>query len=363
VKTKLVQVLGLQSKEGWFPEYGGADLGYLSVSFDFLAEYFYLSRDDTVIKPLEKILKFISHFCHPDRTFGGEYGSRNTIYLMPNGIETMISLEYPLASAVKNFIFNGEAHKNFLNSIDDRYFSHYILHSFARALEKEAFSYVKSHPGQSLPCELEHFKFFSASGLLTFKKKNIYGIISLKKGGLLKIFKNDNEIFSDYGYRYCQNKFISVTNWHDNEYKFQAADLKNIHVEGFFKCVKMQVPSTLKHMVLRILSVIFGKIMINFLKKQMIFKNRQTKTKFVRNISINDSEILIEDKIFPAGLLKNFHSAPPYSLRHVASGNFFYPSELIMYEKISVKQIKSPLKVTKKIDTEIGKITITDEKL
>ena len=42
LNKKLERILQLQSEEGWFPEYGGADIGYLSVSLDMLAEYYHL---------------------------------------------------------------------------------------------------------------------------------------------------------------------------------------------------------------------------------------------------------------------------------------------------------------------------------
>ena len=89
LEGKISLLLKGQSIEGWFPEQGGADLGYSTVTLDMLAEYYWLSRDSRMLEPLNMIVDFIKYFCHPDRTFGGEYGSRNTTYFLPNGIEVM----------------------------------------------------------------------------------------------------------------------------------------------------------------------------------------------------------------------------------------------------------------------------------
>ena len=89
VNEKVENILKVQSQEGWFPEQGGADIGYSSVAFDMLMEYYWLSKDSKVLQPLCKLMDFLSYFVHPDGTIGGEYGSRNTIYFVPNGVENL----------------------------------------------------------------------------------------------------------------------------------------------------------------------------------------------------------------------------------------------------------------------------------
>lgn len=70
LKSKLERILKLQTGEGWFPEYGGADIGYLSVSLDMLAEYYSLSRDEKVREPINRMVEFLKYFVHPDATVG-----------------------------------------------------------------------------------------------------------------------------------------------------------------------------------------------------------------------------------------------------------------------------------------------------
>lgn len=62
LKKKLTRILSLQSLEGWFSEYGGADIGYLSVSLDMLGEYYWMSNDEQVYEPLNRILHHFTTF-------------------------------------------------------------------------------------------------------------------------------------------------------------------------------------------------------------------------------------------------------------------------------------------------------------
>lgn len=138
MNQKLERILKLQSAEGWFPEYGGADIGYLSVSLDMLSEYYWMSRDERVLEPLHRMIDFLQYFIHPDMTIGGEYASRNTIYFLPNGLQTMNCIGSKPAQAMLWFLYqNPNSAFYFLDAVDDRYYSHYLLHSFLRAMEKE----------------------------------------------------------------------------------------------------------------------------------------------------------------------------------------------------------------------------------
>ena len=131
LNKKLERILQLQSEEGWFPEYGGADIGYLSVSLDMLAEYYSLSHDERVVEPLNRMVDFLQYFVHPDGTVGGEYASRNTIYFLPGGLQVMSDLGNQSAEAMIQVLYgNTQKQFYFLDAVDDRYLSHYLLHSF-----------------------------------------------------------------------------------------------------------------------------------------------------------------------------------------------------------------------------------------
>ena len=88
-KAKLLaeRILAHQSSEGWFSEYGGFDPGYQTLCTHYLVEIY---KEDANLIPIEAIGKsidFLEHFIHPDGSLGGVYGSRNTRFYYPGGIE------------------------------------------------------------------------------------------------------------------------------------------------------------------------------------------------------------------------------------------------------------------------------------
>ena len=98
-EEKFNRLLKQQKEEGWFSEYGGADVGYLTVSLNYMALFYKLSGREEALDSCNKIIDFLQYFVHPDGTTGGEYGTRNTEYFLPAGFEIM-SQFYPLASKI-----------------------------------------------------------------------------------------------------------------------------------------------------------------------------------------------------------------------------------------------------------------------
>lgn len=329
-ENKLLRLLSMQDDEGWFIEQGGADIGYLSVSFDMLAEYYRLSKDPRVISPLEKLLNFIMYFIHPDNTIGGEYGSRNTTYFLPNGLQVMANLGYKNAEDILQRLFNDEySHEYFLNSVDDRYLTHYIMHSFIRALTiRKEIKYDKI-------LQYETEKYFPNAGFYVYRNNDIYIVIGLKKGGVIKIFKHNKEIYNDCGYRVKKGKKVIVTNWQDNSYKITYKE-KKISIEGFMNKVGTKNSSTLVHIGLRIFSLILGKKLNTLLKLLLIYAKKRSNIYFTRNIEIENDRVIIDDYIKSIDKIQ-LEKASNMSMRLVASGKFFMNSDLLYNKYTYIK--------------------------
>ncbi|MBN2515704.1 MAG: hypothetical protein JXC33_06685, partial [Deltaproteobacteria bacterium] len=113
------KVLSKQSHEGWYLEYGGADPGYQTLAIYYLAHYYKETQDPDVLNSLKAACEFTSYFVHPDGSFGGEYGSRNTEVFYPGGF-ALLHKEVPRAAAILNVMIGsieGGTTVN-LNSID-----------------------------------------------------------------------------------------------------------------------------------------------------------------------------------------------------------------------------------------------------
>lgn len=339
LNAKLDRILKLQSEEGWFSEYGGADIGYLSVSLDMLAEYYWMSKDERVMEPLNRVVNFLQYFVHPDGTAGGEYASRNTIYFLPGGLQTMELLGNQSAAAMINLLY-GDTEKPFyfLDAVDDRYFSHYLLHSFLRAIEKRKNrkSLIKEC---LLPFQYEQEKFFPQAGLLTRTEKDKYIIIGGAKGGVCRVFRFGQACFEDYGYRVkLADGKVAATNWQRDDYSIEYKE-GMIIISGRMNVVKQKVSTPIMHLGLRMVSAVIGNKIIGFLKNQIILVNKQSDICFERKITLEEDQIVIEDHI-TSPLMVNLECADSFSLRHVASGKFFTLADIGNHSRMRYPKIQ-----------------------
>jgi len=308
---KIENLIDKQSDEGWLPEYGGVDFGYLTVSLNYLAEYYKMSNDHRALEALKKMIEFISYFVHPDGTIGGNYGSRNTQYVLPNGFE-IVGKRYDLAKNVVDKI-------DFLKSIDDRYILHYIFPSFVSALV----NYTPRRKSIALP--RKGTKYFKEGGLIVSNEKGKYSVISLSKGGVIKTFKGKEEIFNDAGYVCNVGGKIYVTNW---PYPYERSVSKNkFFVSGNMMSVKQIIPNVKTHVALRTASITFGKNIIPVLKKQVITRHSPSKIKFERDIIFEKNKIIINDVIDSPFKIDKI-SSTEHSFRYVPSSRYFLESEL-----------------------------------
>ncbi|MCP1663171.1 hypothetical protein J2T61_001877 [Methanocalculus sp. AMF5] len=346
VDRKVVTVLSRQSKEGWFSEYGSADIGYLSVSLSFLAEYYRMSDDKRVLPALHGIINFLQYFVHPDGTAGGEYGSRNTEYFLVNGLE-ILAPEYPLAGAIadKLSILLEEQYK-LPDSVDDRYLSHYFLHTYISALLH--YRSIESH--RTLPCDIEtHEKYFEEAKIYVRKSKDYYAIFSLLKG-VIKVYREEKELLNDCGYLAELTGKRAVTNWVNDTCDIWIKG-DSYKISGHFHMAPRQIiPSVLTHIILRVNSFIFGKSLIPILKKQLITKESTVPIFFQRTVTFSETAITIEDVITANSTISKLSTVDAFSLRYVPSSKYFQSKEIdrIHFNKeyTNIKEIV----ITKELD-------------
>lgn len=336
VNRKLERILKLQSSEGWFPEYGGADIGYLSVSLDMLAEYYWMSRDERVLEPLNRMISFLEYFVHPNVSVGGEYASRNTVYFLPNGLQVMSSLGNRAAEAMKQLLYrDSQKMFYFLDAVDDRYYSHYLLHSFLRAIEKS-----KGETGRQqeiedyrLPFQYDQERYFQDAGLLCCTRGDMYMIVGASKGGVCKVFYKKEECFNDYGYRVELGKGkVAATNWQSEDYAIQYKK-GCITITGNMNLVKQKVATPIMLLGLRIVSAVAGNRIIGLLKRLIILVDKKTDIRFERTVSIGHDKVVICDQIRSPQKI-NLECADSFSLRHVASGKFFALADIGRHSRL-----------------------------
>ena len=195
-RALLQRVLDSQSKEGWVREYDGADPGYQTLCVTYLADIHRLRPDLDLLEPLAKSVRFLWHFAHPDGSFGGYYGSRNTRFFHPAGVEALAA-EIPEAAALAEFMRGSiAAHRTVtLDAMDASnlapMFNGYCWAAALRSSGERQMSRESSMEIPALRNESMQARFPEA-GLLVDAGPKHYTVISMHKGGVVHHVRKDD---------------------------------------------------------------------------------------------------------------------------------------------------------------------------
>jgi hypothetical protein len=247
-----------QSDEGWFLEYGGPDIGYLSLAIDYLCKYYGKTKDNTVKEIINRALRFLKYFIQPNLIAGGEYTSRNTEYLIPHGFEIFSGLNEDAqfaASVVRKSLLKTES---FPNLFDDRYLT-YVGYTWLQA-------FLDANRGLDENVDnkiIEHFKtpfrkHFEESGLLIINDERKHLIVNVKKGCSFRMFdKKSGRTYSDSGILVKSENSWFTSGW-------LAAGKGNIDeysitVSGNMWKVPDKTLSPVSNILLRLFQMTFGR--------------------------------------------------------------------------------------------------------
>lgn len=321
-EQKIRQTLNWQSQEGWFREYEGCDPGYVTFTVDFLAKYFRKTNDAVLIDPLRKAIEFSSYFIHPDASFGGEYGSRNTYHFFPHGFELMGKI-FPLGLRIVDAYLEGlKKHKNeFMN--DDRYFFYNLINYLQAYVD-----FNKEREGP-LYREKDFIRSFDEAKITVAKKGDYYIVLSFAKGGIIKIFKKDECVYSDTGITgILKNRKIVTTQLIDN-YDVEK-DGYRFCVKGNLNSVQFEYLSIFKMIFFRLIMFLLGPSwrLTNLVKRLLISRIITRKTKepimFERRFQVGD-EILIFTRLecLKKTVFKSLFISTDSALIYVPSSRYF----------------------------------------
>lgn len=286
----LNQILTFYSAEGWFLEYSGADFGYQTLSLDYLVDFNALFPEFGLGQYLEKAITFLSCGAHPDGSFGGTYGSRNTRFLYPAGIEIMA---HDFEGAVPLARFSREAHKMNtivgLPALDEPNFIT-MFNSICRAA-----AIARELPAKGkLPFQLPKINIqYPEAGLIVVGSQSGYNIINWKKGGSyyssthgksggLIASGQDGKIYTSQSG--LTGKLVNITD-------------EEIIIESKLHRFQAVYPTPGKMIVLRLLCLtlmrvnIFNKIIKKLLVKLLIHRSNSTKAVAQRKFSLSENKM------------------------------------------------------------------------
>jgi hypothetical protein len=115
-EKKMDLLLASQSNDGFFPEYGGYDIGYLSITLSCMALYWQRTESARLVQPLRRAQGFVESFLDENGDFDNSGTSRKTKFIYHLGLKI-------LRSQAVSALENGLKHKLILNPgwMDDRY--------------------------------------------------------------------------------------------------------------------------------------------------------------------------------------------------------------------------------------------------
>ncbi len=116
-RRKIDRLLDRQAPEGYFEEYGGWDIGYLTINISYLAKYVQITNDEQVIAALKKAFRFLDGKIKANGSYDYKETSRKTQFFYPFGFRVME--ENDILSRHRNGVTNNEV----LNPswMDDRF--------------------------------------------------------------------------------------------------------------------------------------------------------------------------------------------------------------------------------------------------
>lgn len=293
--TRLDRLLSWQTEEGWFREYEGCDPGYHTLTLSCLAELDRLKPDDRVKNAIAKGVELASHFIHPDGTYGGEYGCRNTYNFFPHGFE-LAGKWLPEALRINDQFLQGI--KNGLGPCyaDDHIIGH---HAWNYLLAWQDF--VSDRP-QPLPRDVASLWLKDAQ-ILIKRRPGVELYMGLNKGGVFKIFRNNKLVISDtqISLQISKGKNLKNAVSHLIEPYQVKVEQDEITIEGQLGWAKQTQMSPLKLILLRVVMLTFGRFFPNLirkmLQKMLITGKQDAPFHFRRKLLWQDNQWLVTDEI------------------------------------------------------------------
>lgn len=325
----LGRILDNQSSEGWFSEYGGADPGYQSWCTTQLAQLHILHPDLGLRSRLESSLEFLVYAAHPDGTFGGKYGSRNTRFLLPGGIE-ILKAELSIANTLADFARRSIESKTCvtIDCIDSGnlvpFLNDYALAASHHTPDLEVES--------SLPYQNECDRWFADAGWLVSAKSDSYSIVNFRRGGCAKLFEKGELVMDDPGVLISDSSDTLFANYFDPISMPEISiDCDSVELSYQVSLVKRPMPGPFQFIVLRLMSLTafrslaLGNCVKRFLAWYLLATPRN-KGPIVQRLFQLKPKLQISDK-FPSGYKKV--TAAQFNGFHMASQGYWQKGDWV----------------------------------
>lgn len=289
---RLKRLLSWQDTEGWFDEYGGADLGYLSLTIGLLADLDRRRPDLALRQPLAAAINFLAHFVHPDGTVGGEYSSRSTLNFFPFGFEIAASWS-PMAQAISQQVKRPLIEQRTPCYSDDRIIGHHLW-AWLLTLQNDCLDRCEAAP---LP---SGEKWFPACQLFVDRQGENMMVAALGRGGVYKYFSGGQLAVSDTGVTLCRKSDGKTAVTHLGGAAAIVAE-GSVVTSGPMTFAKSALLTPFKNVILRLLMISLGRFFPDLvrrsLQKLLVTGKNEAPFRFERRFERSKSGWTVHDTI------------------------------------------------------------------
>lgn len=330
--------LSWQHEEGWFQEYEGADPGYHSCSIAFLGKLYKKSGDESLLEPLRRAVEFATYFMHPDGSYAGEYGSRNTYHFYPHGFEIMAPHSPLAGQVVQTYLQRSLPERRRYFNDDNRMCAHYV-YDWMQA-------WLDHHPTTAGTLDDNRGSFsrwFPGASMFVKKTPHYYAVLSMSKGGVLKVFDAQGPLYSDTGLlAKTTTGDVLVSHLVDKEHRVNVdLEREEFHAEGLMSRRRYPLPSPVKQILFRGMNLSVGRfganIVRSILQRVLITGKPRTRASFSRKLTFTEEAIEIRDTLDTKKENLSFSSLAVGSDAtsiYVANSNTFQESTLLPWQDL-----------------------------
>ncbi len=285
-------MLQWQSSEGWFQEYEGFDPGYQTLTISLLAQLYKNDAEERLREPLTKAIQVAAEFIHPDGSYGGEYGSRNTYNFFPHGFEAA-GRWLPEALCVNDRFLAGMSNGFAPCFEDDHIIGH---HTWNYLLAWRDFAPRTASAGKPRAARV----FLKEAGIVIDRRHDAELYVALNKGGVFKLFRGNELAFSDTQISIQLDDGAVAVAHAINAYEIAVSE-DQISISGSFTWAKQTEMTTPKLVCFRIGMATIGRFFPNavrkFLQKLLITGKNEAPFRFTRTARWDAGQWKITDEV------------------------------------------------------------------
>lgn len=330
-KELMDRILAHRSPEGWFREYSGADPGYQSWMTSALAEVHRRRPAWSLGPALEQGCHFLSHFAHPDGSFGGIYASRMTRFCFPAGFE-VLARDMPAAHRMAIFAREAIAQHS-LVTLDtmDAHNLVPLFNDYAWAAAECAKHHIRPDPAPWPAKQSKTRIYFEQAGLLVDGSTTHYSIISTKKGGALVHFADGKLAYENAGTLCMKQGARPLTSQFVDDTATCHITETEVHITSALRPVQQQLPTAFRFIILRLLSltafrsVVLGNLIKRILAALLVTKLPKPHGTVVRHIKLGHALFVHDTPDAPSGY--HCRNVPKFRAIHMASQGYWQLSD------------------------------------